>query len=140
MVLKGDRRSNGAGHQLGYLFDGSPSGPLLDLIDLTYAYGFGRLQGQLPPHTYGGYPGYSTGYNAGYGSAGLRGSHYRSEGIYDYEFMITNTMSAPFSCWENILNVGKTIWSPQHARDQWWRVQPTYRKRLKKERFSIQAP
>jgi hypothetical protein len=100
----------------GYLFNGSQSGPLIDLIDQTYVYGFGRLQGQLPPHTYGGYPGYSTAYNAGYGSAGLRGSRYRSEGIYDYEFMITNTMSAPFSWWENIPSVGQTVWSPNtHA-------------------------
>ena len=29
-----------------------------------------RLQGLLPHHTYGGYPGYSTGYNAGYGRSG----------------------------------------------------------------------
>lgn len=100
----------------GYLFNGSQSGPLIDLIDSTYDYGFGRLQGQLPPHTYGGYPGYSTAYNAGYGSAGLRGSRYRSEGIYDYEFMITNTMSAPFSWWEGIPSVGSTAWSPNtHA-------------------------
>ena len=39
------------------------------MIDATYAYGFGRLQGVLPPDTFGGFPGdyYSSGYNAGYG-------------------------------------------------------------------------
>ena len=37
------------------------------LIDATYAYGFGRLEGKLPPDTFGGFPGdyYSTAYNAG---------------------------------------------------------------------------
>ncbi len=96
----------------GYLFNGSQSGPLLDLIDKTYDYGFNRLLGTLPAHTYGGYPGYSTGYNAGYGAAGLRGEKYRSESIYDYQFMITNTMSGPFSWWENVLGVGPTAWIP----------------------------
>jgi hypothetical protein len=82
------------------------------MIDQTYDYGFGRLVGKLPAHTYGGYTGYSTSYNAGYGATGLRGNKYRSESIYDYEFMISNTQSGPFSWWENVLNDGPGIWIP----------------------------
>jgi hypothetical protein len=96
----------------GYLFNGAQRGPLLDMIDQTYDYGFGRLVGKLPAHTYGGYTGYSTAYNAGYGATGLRGNKYRSESIYDYEFMISNTQSGPFSWWENVLNDGPGIWIP----------------------------
>jgi hypothetical protein len=64
----------------GYLFDAPISGPGVDLIDSTYAYGFARLAGKLPADTFGGYPVayyYSTGYNAGYGSWGLAGQKYR---------------------------------------------------------------
>ncbi len=52
------------------LFGAPVSGPGVQLIDATYAYGFGRLEGKLPPNTFGGYPGdyYSSAYNAGYGS------------------------------------------------------------------------
>jgi len=96
----------------GYLFNGAQHGPLLDLIDPTYDYGFNRLSGTLPAHTYGGYPGYSTAYNAGYGAAGLRGNKYRAESIYDYQFMITNTQSGPFSWWEDVLSSGPTAWIP----------------------------
>jgi hypothetical protein len=96
----------------GYLFDGKQYGPLLDLIDKTYDYGFARLAGTFPAYTYGGYPGYSTAYNTGYGAAGLRGEKYRSESIHDYQFMITNTMSGPFSWWENVEGMGPTAWIP----------------------------
>jgi hypothetical protein len=85
-----------------YLFNANQAGIMLDMIDATYDYGFGRLAGSLPPHDYGGYPGYSSGYNAGYGAAGLRGNRYRSEGIYDYQFMLHYTQSGPFSWWEQI--------------------------------------
>lgn len=102
----------------GYLFDGSQQGPLLDLIDPTYDYGFGRLRTILPAHTYGGYPNsftdtpISTGYNAGYGAAGLRGEKYRSEGILDYQFMINETQGGPYSWWENSISVGTSHWTP----------------------------
>ena len=78
-------------------------GPGLTLIDATYAYGFGRLQGMLPPNTFGGFPDdyYSTGYNAGYGSWGLASTHYRDQGILSYEFMIDNDQSGPYSWWES---------------------------------------
>ncbi|MEU2655769.1 hypothetical protein ABZ615_10605 [Streptomyces sp. NPDC007325] len=95
----------------GYLFAGRQDGPLIDLIDETYDHGLGQLR-DLPPHTFGGYPGTSTSYNAGYGAAGLRSERYRSEGVHAYQYMITNTQSGPFSWWEGIGSVGTTAWSP----------------------------
>ena len=88
----------------GYLFDAPISGPGHDLIDATYNYGFGRLQGILPPNTYGGYgtTDYSTGYNAGYGEWGLASNHHRDQGILGYQFMIANTQSGPYSWWESV--------------------------------------
>jgi hypothetical protein len=85
------------------LFGATVSGPAVQLIDATYAYGFQRLVGKLPPDTFGGYPSnyYSTGYNAGYGSGGLASTHYRDQGILSYEFMITHTQSGPYSWWES---------------------------------------
>lgn len=79
------------------------SGPGIDLIDATYRYGFGRLQGKLPPNTLGGFPNffYSTGYNAGGGSWGLASTDYRSQGILNYQFMISNDQSGPNSWWES---------------------------------------
>jgi hypothetical protein len=73
------------------------------LIDSTYAYGFQRLTGMLPPNTFGGFPGdyYSTGYNAGMGSAGLASAAYRDQGILSYQFMIENSQSGPYSWWES---------------------------------------
>lgn len=99
----------------GYLFGANQSGPLIDKIDDTYSYGFGRLLGMLPAHTYGGYPSfnawYSSSYNAGYGSAGLRGNGlYRAEGILDYQFMIRNSQSSPFGWWENTCYPTPTAW------------------------------
>jgi len=95
----------------GYLFGAAQTGPMATLLDATYDYGFAHLAG-LPAHTYGGYTGYSTGYNAGYGEAGLASANHRSEGVYDYEFMINNTQSAPFSWWEGIPAAGATAWTP----------------------------
>ena len=79
------------------------SGPGQTLIDATYAYGFGRLRGVLPPDTTGGFPGdyYSSGYNAAMGSAGLASADYRDQGILDYEFMLANSQSGPLSWWES---------------------------------------
>jgi hypothetical protein len=98
----------------GYLWGAEQSGPLLDAIDATYTYGFNRLKGALPLHTYGAYPGYSTGYNAGYGRSGLRGSQYRSEVILDYQFMLDNTQSSPFGWWENIQPPEQVSWEGTH--------------------------
>ncbi|MER7274572.1 ricin-type beta-trefoil lectin domain protein [Dactylosporangium sp. NPDC000244] len=95
----------------GQLWGGSPGGPMTSMIDATYDYGFTYNSG-LPAHTYGGYNGYSTAYNAGYGSAGLSSTRYRAEGIYDYLFMIQNAQSAPYSWWEGIPSAATTNWSP----------------------------
>ncbi len=83
---------------------GAPlSGPGLSMIDATYDYGFGRLHGLLPPDTTGGFPGdyYSSAYNAAQGSAGLASAHHRDQGILDYEFMVANSQSGPWSWWES---------------------------------------
>ena len=87
----------------GYLLGAPRSGPGLSLIDATYDYGFGRLAGLLPPNTTGGFPGdyYSSGYNAAQGSSGLASAHHRDQGILDYEFMIENSQSGPYSWWES---------------------------------------
>jgi hypothetical protein len=87
----------------GYLFGAPRSGPGLNLIDATYDYGFGRLQGKLPPDTFGGYPTqyYSTAYNAGYGEWGLASTAHRDQGILSYEFMISNGQNGPYSWWES---------------------------------------
>jgi len=88
----------------GSLFGAALSGPGIDLIDATYAYGFARLAGKLPADTIGGYPVayyYSSGYNAGYGSWGLASQHYRDQGILGYEFMIDHSQSGPYSWWES---------------------------------------
>ena len=85
------------------LFGATTNGPGATMIDATYDYGFARLKGKLPANTFGGFPGdyYSTGYNAGYGTAGLASQHHRDQGILSYEFMIANTQSGPYSWWES---------------------------------------
>ena len=98
----------------GYLWGADQQGALLDGIDPTYAYGFSRLSSILPAHTYGAYPGYSTGYNAGYGRSGLRGEDYRSEAIRDYQFMLDNTQSSPFGWWESINAPAPSAWQGIH--------------------------
>jgi hypothetical protein len=87
----------------GYLLGAARSGPGVSLIDDTYDYGFGRLQGLLPPNTSGGFPDdyYSSAYNAAQGSAGLASRHHRDQGILSYDFMIQNSQSGPYSWWES---------------------------------------
>ena len=87
----------------GYLFGAPLSGPGVSLIDATYKYGFGRLSGQLPANTFGGYPTqyWSTAYNAGYGEWGLASQDYRDQGILSYQFMISSGQSGPYSWWES---------------------------------------
>ena len=84
---------------------GAPlSGPGLTLIDSTYAYGFGRLRGLLPPDTTGGFPTdyyFSSGYDAANGAAGLASAGHRDQGILNYKFMLANSQSGPFSWWES---------------------------------------
>ena len=87
----------------GYLLGAPLSGPGLTLIDATYSYGFGRFRGVLPPDTTGGFPGdyYSSAYDAANGAAGLESAKHRDQGILDYQFMIANGQSGPFSWWES---------------------------------------
>lgn len=87
----------------GYLFGATITGPGASMIDATYAYGFGRLKGKLPPDTDGGFPDdyYSSAYNAADGTAGLASDDYRDQGILNYEFMIENSQSGPYSWWES---------------------------------------
>ena len=75
-------------------------------------YGFRRLRGALPSDTFGGYPGhyYSSGYNAGYGSGGLRVRAIATKGIKSYEFMITHTQSGPYSWWESVTAPTHSPW------------------------------
>jgi len=98
------------------LFGARVSGPAATLIDATYAYGFRRLRGVLPPGTFGGYPGhyYSSGYNARYGSGGLASARYRDKGIKSYEFMITHTQSGPYSWWESVTAPARSPWLGSH--------------------------
>ena len=98
------------------LFGAPVSGPGVQLIDATYAYGFGRLVGKLPPNTFGGYPGdyYSSAYNAGYGSGGLASTQYRSQGILGYEFMVSHTQSGPYSWWESASAPSPSPWIGSH--------------------------
>ena len=98
----------------GFLWGAEQSGPLINSIDATYNYGFDRLKSILPAHTYGGYPGYSTTYNAGYGRSGLRSVLYRTEAILDYQFMLDNTQSSPFGWWEGIEAPRKSAWEGTH--------------------------
>ena len=99
----------------GWLVGARQEGPNLDLIDSTYEYGFDRLKkAGFPPHTFGGYPGYCTAYNAGYAGAALRGDRYRTEGVRSYQFMISNAQSGPYSWWEGILNPSETTWEGVH--------------------------
>ena len=99
----------------GWLVGAPQKGPNLDLIDATYDYGFERLRkAGYPPHTYGGYPGYCTAYNAGYAGAALRGDRYRTEGVRDYQFMIANAQSGPYSWWEGIFNPAESSWEGIH--------------------------
>jgi hypothetical protein len=85
------------------LFGAPVVGPGLTMIDATYAYGFGRLRGELPPDTTGGFPGdyYSSAYNAAQGAAGLASAQHRDQGILNFEFMLANSQSGPLSWWES---------------------------------------
>lgn len=101
----------------GYLFGADQDGVMVDNLDYTYTYGFDRLaEAGLPQYTFGGYPAFSSGYNAGYASAALRGEVYRDYGIKAYQFMIDNTMSGPFSWWESVFDPSdNTIWNGTHV-------------------------
>ncbi|HMD44915.1 MAG TPA: hypothetical protein VKG43_02050, partial [Acidimicrobiales bacterium] len=87
-----------------YLLGAPVNGPGLSMITATYAHGFARLRGHLPPDTFGGFPDryyYSTAYNAGSGIAGLATQTFRDQGIRGYAFLIANDQSGPYSWWES---------------------------------------
>ena len=98
------------------LFGASVSGPGLDLIDATYDYGFGRLNGVLPAGTVGGFPPdfYSTAYNAAYGSWGLASTSHRDQGILGYQFMISHSQSGPYAWWESDGPPSPSPWVGSH--------------------------
>ena len=89
----------------GYLFGMPQPATLPQQIDETYAY-VRQRRAEISDSgaNFGGYPHgwYSSAYNAGYGSAALRGDRYRSIGIEAYRFMIDHAMSGPYSWWEGI--------------------------------------
>ena len=102
----------------GYLFGARQEGPNLDLIDDTYAYGFDRIGESLPLYLFGGYPNclYSSAYNPGYGSAGLRGTEWRDTGIRAYQASIRYSMSSPYGWWESSLYpAASSPWDRPHS-------------------------
>ena len=89
----------------GYLFGMPQPDDLAKRIDETYDYVMQRRQAIADsPYNFGGYPHgwYCSAYNAGYGSAALRGERFRDAGIAAYRFMIDHAMSGPFSWWEGV--------------------------------------
>ncbi|MET7279900.1 sugar-binding protein [Kribbella sp. NPDC005582] len=104
----------------GYLFGAEQTGTMLDKIDDTYTHGFDRRKDISDTiYNFGGYPhGYfSSAYNAGYGSAALRGEQYRDLGIKAYQFMIDKAMSGPFGWWEGVdYPSADSPWDIDHAR------------------------
>ncbi|RZT16710.1 hypothetical protein EV649_4243 [Kribbella sp. VKM Ac-2569] len=104
----------------GYLFGAAQSGTMFDKIDDTYTHGFERRKDVSDTiYNFGGYPhGYfSSAYNAGYGSAALRGEEYRDLGIKSYQYMIDKTMSGPFGWWEGVdYPSADSPWNIDHAR------------------------
>ena len=89
----------------GFLFGAPQRGAMVDLIDRTYDAAAERRRDVTDsPYNFGGYPHgwYCSAYNAGYGSAALRGQTHRDIGIRAYQFMIGHAMSGPFSWWEGV--------------------------------------
>lgn len=98
-----------------YMLGARQDGIMLDLIDATYDWGFDQSRNALPPHTFGGWPGWCTSYNAGFAFAALRGDRYRSEGIRAYQFMIERAMNGPFSWWEGATEPkAGCLWEGEH--------------------------
>lgn len=112
----------------GYLYGAEQEGPGIEMIDATYRWGMGRriAAGETDSrYSFGGYgpaQGWcANGYNAGYGSAALRGKACRETAVRAYEFMIGRTMGGPFSWWESCdFSREDSPWDRPHAsgRDQ----------------------
>ena len=89
----------------GFLFGAPQPDDLPEQIDRTYAHARRTREGVSDsPYNFGGYPHgwYCSAYNAGYGSAALRGDAYRPLGIEAYRFMIAHAMSGPYAWWEGV--------------------------------------
>lgn len=89
----------------GWLFGMPQPDALPAWIDETYDYVEKRRETVSDsPYNYGGYPHgwYCSAYNAGYGSAALRGDRRRAAAIEAYRFMIDRAMSGPYSWWEGV--------------------------------------
>lgn len=103
----------------GYLLGAPQYGVMLDKIDNTYKYVYETRKDLTDSaYNFGGYPHgwYCSAYNAGYGSAALRGERYRSAGIEAYQFMIAHAMSGPFAWWEAVgYPSKKSVWNRPHA-------------------------
>lgn len=96
----------------------NPNGVEIAMLDATYAAGLQGAEAHgLGSNNFGAYDlvGYSSAYNAGYGSAGLRGEIYRSEGLYAYQFMLDNGQSGPYSWFESFVRPDpNTRWKGVH--------------------------
>jgi hypothetical protein len=99
----------------------NPTGVEIGMLDVTYAFGLQGAEAHgLGSHNFGAYASdsYSTAYNAGYGSAGLRGEIYRSEGIHAYQFILDNGQTGPYSWLESFKR--------ETAPGPWVGVHPTF--------------
>lgn len=89
----------------GYLFGAPQPDELPAWIDETYDYVEKRREAVSDSsRNFGGYPHgwYCSAYNAGYGSAALRGERHCAAAVEAYRFMIDHAMSGPYSWWEGI--------------------------------------
>ena len=103
----------------GYLFGMPQPDELPAWIDETYDYVRDRREAVSDSDVnFGGYPHgwYCSAYNAGYGSAALRGERHRAAAIEAYRFMIDRAMSGPYSWWEGIHPPkADSPWNRSHA-------------------------
>lgn len=103
----------------GFLFGAPQPDDLPQWIDRTYAHARAvREPVSDSAYNFGGYPHgwYCSAYNAGYGSAALRGEAFRSAGVKAYQFMIDCAMSGPYAWWEGIHPpASDSPWDRAHA-------------------------
>ena len=86
----------------GYLFGAALNGPGISLIDATYDYGFGRLRQAAAGHPRRlPDPVLQHRLQRRLRRVGPGQPNHRDQGILDYEFMIENSQSGPYSWWES---------------------------------------
>jgi hypothetical protein len=85
-----------------FLMGANPTGVLGNpaMIDNTYDFGYGRLQGVLPFPTTGAFNGYSTAYLTSYAQGGLFSNRYRDLAITAYAWQLATTTGGPNAWWE----------------------------------------